>query len=382
MNQSLLSIVVPTKNRYGCLKKLIELFTFYSLPEIELVIQDNSDNNKELVEDFGNFENYPEIQYFYTPEHLSIGANSDLAILHSSGEYICFIGDDDGFTPYIRDAVLWMKSHNEKALVPADINYYWPEYHNSITGSLSASITYIPFKKDIKYIATKPMLKKIMGIGCTDRTGLPLVYHGIVKRSILDEIYKYGNTFFPGPSPDIANGVALSILLDRYVIMDLPIIIAGASQYQGGGARAMKNQAAELTTLPFLPKNTVCLWEKNIPKIWAAETIWAESAIKALRYMGKDDLINEINFEYLYARFIVFHYGLRGMAYKLSKHKLKLVLQVISLTLSRYYNGGIRLIKRKLFNISDNQIIIHNIPNINCAVQAFLKICPSFEIKK
>ena len=49
MKSPLLSIVVPTKNRYYYLLKLIELVESIGSPELELVIQDNSDDNDEFL---------------------------------------------------------------------------------------------------------------------------------------------------------------------------------------------------------------------------------------------------------------------------------------------------------------------------------------------
>ena len=50
MERKLLSIVVPTKNRYYYLKYLIRLVDNLHSEEVELVIQDNSDYNNEFVE--------------------------------------------------------------------------------------------------------------------------------------------------------------------------------------------------------------------------------------------------------------------------------------------------------------------------------------------
>ena len=46
----LLSIVVPTKNRYYYLKSLIKLVQSFNSNEIELVVQDNTENNSEILE--------------------------------------------------------------------------------------------------------------------------------------------------------------------------------------------------------------------------------------------------------------------------------------------------------------------------------------------
>ena len=104
MADKLLSIVVPTKNRYYYLKFLIQLIENLHSEEIEMVIQDNSDDNKEFLE-YLNLKKYNFIRYDYIEGQIPRSDNSDKGILNSTGEYICFIGDDDGVTKYIVDCV-------------------------------------------------------------------------------------------------------------------------------------------------------------------------------------------------------------------------------------------------------------------------------------
>ena len=51
------------------------------------------------------------MKYYYTKEQISVKENSDLAILHSSGEYVCFIGDDDGVSRHILKVVKYMRKN-------------------------------------------------------------------------------------------------------------------------------------------------------------------------------------------------------------------------------------------------------------------------------
>ena len=91
MSKPLLSIVVPTKDRYQYLKVLISLIDSFKSDEIELVIQDNSEDNKDFLL-FLSEGDYSFINYNYTKGQIPMSTNSDKAILNSNGEYICFIG--------------------------------------------------------------------------------------------------------------------------------------------------------------------------------------------------------------------------------------------------------------------------------------------------
>jgi glycosyltransferase involved in cell wall biosynthesis len=376
----LLSIVIPTKDRYKYLKHLLLLIDSFNYSEIEVIVQDNTENNKEIQE-FLDLKSFQYLKYYHNSKQLAVSKNCDLAIQNSSGEYVCMIGDDDGITRHIVDCVHWMSQNNVDVVVPSDITYHWPDFISSITGDISDTLFYKNFTKEVKITDPIMTLREIMEKGFINRGDLPLVYHGIVKREALDKIYLIGETYFPGPSPDIANGVALCFCINKYVRIDFPIIIGGASISHGGGIRKLKNKIADIEEIPFLPKNAKENWENNIPRVWTTETVWPESAIKALRYVGKEDLIDKINFEYLLATFIAFHFPLREMAIKLSKKKFKLFYYVANIALKRYFHGFKRLIMRKLFHISDGNIIIHNLNDIEQAQQFLLEIEPVFEIQ-
>lgn len=330
MESPLLSIVVPTKDRYFYLKRLILLLDSFSFDSFEMVIQDNTKDNSEILCFLEN-HHFAFVKYFHTAEQLSVSKNSDLAILHSSGEYVCFIGDDDGVSQYILDCVVWMKRNNIDALrQEKPIFYYWPDYCD-LKYKLSGSLSFEMFTQNAYLQDPLSSYERLANRAFADLSGMPRVYNGIVRRVVLDEIYRLGNTFFPGPSPDMANAVALCFFVEKFVIVDFPIIIAGACKSAGGGARLLKNLIGKIEDQPFLPTNIKNVWDKRIPYLWASETIWPESAIEALRYVGRDDLIDKINFNKILARFFIYHKRYFSDAFHLASNKLGFIWWTFSL---------------------------------------------------
>lgn len=371
----LLSIVVPTKDRYKYLKHLIALIDSFHSKDIELVLQDNTANNAEILE-FLKQKEYPYIKYAHRAEQIPVFYNADLAVLNASGEYVCLIGDDDGVTKHIIDCVKWMKNNDIDVVVPAFIQYLWPDFNDKSFGKHSAIVTYEIFSNKREIVNINDALNKSLKEGFINRGILPSVYHGIVKRNILDNIYHVGGTFFPGASPDIACGVALCFTANKYARVDFPIVISGASAEHGGGIRKLKDKLAQIEALPFLPHNAKDNWEKNIPKIWSGETVWPESAIKALRYMGRADLIKKVNFEFAQARFIMAHPAYWRLAFKVTNNYLKLFYYLIKIYSIRIMNYILRRLK------SNNQIIAHhNMKDIQEVQACLLKQYPSFDIK-
>ncbi len=59
--------------------------------------------------------------------------------------------------------------------------------------------------------------------------------------------------------------------------------------------------------MPWLPKETASRWEKKLPKYWTGETIYAESAIKAIRALGHEEDLKYMSYPYFYASFFIYH---------------------------------------------------------------------------
>lgn len=345
MEKPLLSIVVPTKDRYQYLKKLIQLVDGFNSSEVELVIQDNSDDNSSFVE-YLNEINKDFIKYYYQKGQIPMSKNSDFAILHSSGEYVCFIGDDDGVTIDIIDCVKYMKKEGVEAIRSVSASYCWPEVGANRFVQMGSRVDYDKPGK-IETLNPEETLIDIVGKGFINRGEMPLVYHGIVARDTLDRIYKIGGTYFPGSSPDISNGVALSLVTGKYQKYDKIVTFSGSSKYHGGGVYTSGKKHPELEDIKWLLPGAVKAWDKRLPLIGEGDSIWCDSAIKALRYMGRSDLEEKINFENLYVHFALSHKDLIGMSLSLTKNKGKFMIVFVARLVLRYYNGVLEWIYGK-----------------------------------
>lgn len=372
MKSYLLSIVVPTKDRYPYLKRLIELVKSFDSDEVELVIQDNSDDNKEIVS-FINSLQYEHLKYFYKKGQLSVSENADRAILNSTGEYVCFIGDDDGVIPEIIDVIKYLKEKGAEAILANNPTYNWPDYFDDKSKS---RIFYSQPSGTVKVLNTKQELEKVVKGGFRGLGGMPKVYHGIVKRSVLDKLYNKLRTFSPGGSPDMATAVSLSLIIDKIYYVNLPLIINGQSIHVGGGERALKGKLPKIEEVSFLPKSIVQDWNPKIPDIWCSDTIWPQSAIYALSSMGYDG-VKSIDYDNLLAFFFVSH----GRYYKQYKHLISNTMRVHLLILYRKVRSIARKIKIRLTK-TDGRLVECNITTINDASKLMSDIIKPFSFPK
>lgn len=303
----LLSIVVPTKNRYPYLMKLVELVIGFNEPSIELVIQDNSDDNEVFLQ-FLNTINNTSIRYDYKKEALPVTLNSDYAILNSTGKYVCFIGDDDGVVRNILDYVKWMDSNGIDSLrSEPPISYNWPGTKGMVYDTSSKLLFHKPLGKREVVTDFQQVRKYNLNRGGQDQSKNPRIYCGIVRRDVLFKIYNATGTFFPGPSPDMASSTALSYFVKKHVIIDDILVLAGSCPKSASGMGLQHKHVGRIEDIPWLPKDTAELWEITIPKFWTGETIYAESAIKAIRALGHTEDLRYMNYSYLYASFFVYH---------------------------------------------------------------------------
>lgn len=345
MEQKILSIVVPTKNRYTYLFELIKLLATFGSDEFEMVVQDNSDDNSDFLKNI-QLEDYPFVKYYYQKEPVSQAKNSDLSILNSRGEYICFIGDDDGVTRHIIDAVKWMKENNFTILKSALAIFKWPSFVSPKGYDVSGSVLYNDFSCTYKIVNCRAVLKKLIENGMETLEAMPKVYNGIVKRSVLDKIYSKCQTFFPGPSPDMANAVALALEEESYVYVDAPIIIGGHSVNLGSNAARYKGGIGPLEDQPFIDQKYKDGWSKRIPKVWASRTVWPESAITALKAYNESELLKTVDFDIIIKKFAVNHPTFISMALPLSSQKLNLILAVLKRVLAK---PVLELYSKKIF---------------------------------
>lgn len=298
----LLSLVVPTKNRYPYLKHLIQYIKSFNSDEIELVIQDNTTDNAEIV-GFIKEEDFVHLKYYHTKESISVGLNSDKAILNSTGEYVCLIGDDDGITPDIVEEIKKMKEQGCDSMITRNATYNWPDYKDDSYFHLTGAMTVDMALGKNELVDVQSELDRVSKTGFLNIGKLPKVYQAVIRRSALDKIYEKCHTFFPGPSPDMANAVALTCFVKKVWYNDKPTIITGQCRSVGGGERLME-KLLPLTEIAHLPKDILTYWDEKLPNLWCSDTIWPGSASIAAKRMGIDVYMD---YNQIYGRFLFFH---------------------------------------------------------------------------
>jgi glycosyltransferase involved in cell wall biosynthesis len=297
----LLSIVIPTRNRIPYAISAIQSILEVSDPRLELVVQDNSESRDLEVWIQTNIHD-SRLRYNYYGRPLSFVDNFNAAVELATGEYICIIGDDDGVNPEILEAASWAKHENVDALVVKQL----PHYLWKGTGITSTLFTKVPggflsvsgFRGSIIDADMEKEMRKLVRNGGLYylKFNLPKLYHGIVHRRCLKVVKEKVGAYFGGLSPDIFASLAIACVAKNVAVIDYPLTIPGACKSSGSIVEgAIKKHSKKLEDAPHFRYRGEYRWCELVPRVYSVETIWADSGVAALRAMGRNDLVQELN---------------------------------------------------------------------------------------
>jgi len=297
----LLSIVIPTRGReYYCIEVIKDILS-YKRKDFELVICDNSDSDQ--IEDYLVQNNDERVVYQHIHGRINSVINMDTAMRMASGEYVCMIGDDDTILPEIFEVAEWARKNQYDNVTPRYmVTYRWP---NAI-GPLG-TMDWPLYANDgsFKILDCEKQLKAFVNNGLLVYSDyLPRVYHGLVKRSVLDKVLMQTGHIIGGLSPDIYMSIATSCCCNQFVSLFKPITIAGACHSSTTAESNSGGHRGKIDNAPHLYKRGPYIWDTRIPRIYTVQTIWAETAMKAFDELKREDLAKSVNQGFLFAEMI------------------------------------------------------------------------------
>lgn len=306
--QPLLSIVVPTRNRERYAASMIESVLALKGDDFELVVRDNSAGDG-LERWLAGRAADTRLRYQRVPGILSITANHNRAFAMARGEFVCLIGDDDTVLPSILDACRWAHDKRLDALTPdTPIRYCWPDLVHRYWGDRQAGRVYVDQWRG-RIWKGNPSREAVC---CMRRAGqgtawLPKLYHGIVRRSLLEELKYETGAYCFGVSPDVYLAMALARKVARQVCTDAPLTIPGSSGGSNSGRAASRQHKGDLKSDPHMAPFQDEPWPDENPAFFSVETVWAQAALEAVRHTGWEEMASLFHFPHLYARCLLGH---------------------------------------------------------------------------
>lgn len=361
-----LSVVIPTRNRYEYCKFAVDsiLNLKSNRYNVEVIVQDNSDNNQ--LCNYFKTKNDNRIKYNYHSGVISFVDNFDEALSFVSGKYVIMIGDDDAVLPSIFNAIEYMINNNVDCLLPTySAIYCWPMENPFIKNAENGYMCLTSIKNKYQKIDVIKSLCKTLNDGGQNyqNNDMPRLYHGLVKVEILNEIKQKLGHNFGGLTPDIYNATTMCFVCKNVVKAGYPITISGICNGSGSSNSATGKHTGELKDAPHFVGHNNYNWIDFAPRIYSVESIWGETMLHAIEDFNKDEFLQKFNIKALdticfdkypqYSNIIILHakkYGISKLTLKIDSF-LKKISKFVLKALKKAFRpiGSVK----KIYNIKN-----------------------------
>jgi glycosyltransferase involved in cell wall biosynthesis len=258
MHSTHFSLIVPTRERLETLRYCLQTITSQSYENLEIIVSDNAstDGTQEYVSSLSDRR----IRYINTGQRVGMSQNWEFALKHAKGEWVSFLGDDDGLMPNCFEKINSLIAQTKaKAIRTRACSYIWPnaqplDHHLAMN---------IPLGKRHSIRKSSVWIDKVL-TGSRNYSELPMIYNGgFVQKTILDQFAQaHGQVFF-SRIPDVYSGLLIAHMIDDFVYSSEPVVINGTSASSTGFAYFKKASVTNESPLTINP-HTIFTQEKNL----------------------------------------------------------------------------------------------------------------------
>lgn len=308
----LLTVVVPTHNRsqyaIACVQGLLDIFS----EKLQIVVHDTS-NDECLLAQWAATNTDLRLRYVHWRERLSMTENHERALALAEGEYICLIGDDDCVSARILQVAEFARQNGIGCLTPrVKAMYSWPDFRTRILGAAHAGKVYLEsFDGKLQVLDSAPGLRATLAVACQGTDELPKLYHGLVRRELLDNLRASNGRVFFGTSPDMSAAVGLALLCEQHHVIDLPFTLPGASSGSNTGRSAVNKHKGDLDKDAHMQPFRDLQWPEVLPRFFSVETVWAHAAWETMSASAAEEWLPVFSLRHLYALCLFNHWDYR-----------------------------------------------------------------------
>jgi glycosyltransferase involved in cell wall biosynthesis len=291
-----LSIVIPTKNRqHTAVETARHAAAAGTASEVQVIVQDCSADARlgAMLAEAGLGER---VVYAHTTEALSMPQNWNRGLERADGEYVILIGDDDSVSPDILSTVRWARAIDLDAVKGRDAGCYWyPEVDDPM---LAGTLVLPRFTGQAAIVEAGPLLREYATTGDLYHR-LPMIYHSLVRRRVLDRVHQKSGRYVDGVSPDVYSAFAIACELDRYGVIDYPVSLVGAS------ALSNTNRLREGVHHRHFDEFPQYEFTWLAPDSFEMVAANLDNMVRAFENVGRPDLVRSVDYRRVYARTIV-----------------------------------------------------------------------------
>jgi len=284
----LITLIIPTRERDQTLEHSLRTASDQDFAGLEILVSDNAGSGatRDLVETAQRRDG--RIRYVNPGQRLGMSEHWDFALTEARGDYIIYMGDDDGIYPgaITRIAGKIQELGRPPLLTWPQSTYMWPEVPDIFyPGLLSVPLTQ-PFRTvDARRNLPQPPYKLFQMLTRT----YPTIYNkSAFSRTLIDRIkLDSDGVFFRSRIPDVYSGVIASAYVDRIPVMGEPLMINAQSARSNGVAFSQPAGKGDAEASSFLNESGTAIHPEAGGQMTSLlQVLWWETGLQARDAVG------------------------------------------------------------------------------------------------
>jgi hypothetical protein len=246
------TVIIPTRSRPSTLRWALKSCVEQNYDNLEIIVSDNfsQDETSEIVKSYQDSR----IKYINPGKRLGMSEHWEFALQHATGDYVNYIGDDDAMLPRAfshLNQIVQELSCVALHWIRDDFVYFWPQTEHANLLSIS-----LWNRRGIEQVSSRDLLKSIQAFQ-SPYSQSPMIYSGIVRRSLVESIAQRSGRFFNTIIPDVYSGVAVACAVEQFHRSGTPYSISGCSPYSIGASVLDVNSTNAQPSQQFYQENTL-----------------------------------------------------------------------------------------------------------------------------
>ncbi len=250
-----ISLVIPTKNRLGTLRHCIQTCLESNYQDCEIIVSNN--NSEDGTGQYLSNLNDERLKIVNTNAPLSMRANFEFALDQTTGDYVVFIGDDDGITRFGLETLSYLlRNTGADAVSWTPIPFVWPE--TAYAGALSSLVLKSRnFSQKYQTVNHEKIFEKFLNGTIESYLEGAKIYHGSVSRKVVNRVKSKANgLYFGAMAPDVFVSIANLKFLEKFIKTGCAVTISGKSSNSNGWANIKASGNRDRADLFFKDEET------------------------------------------------------------------------------------------------------------------------------
>jgi glycosyltransferase involved in cell wall biosynthesis len=255
----LITVLIPTRERADTLEYSLTTCVNQTDDKLRILVSDNAsqDNTRGVVERFRRRDK--RVEYINPGRRLGMSEHWEFALGHVKQGFVTVLGDDDALFP---DSLTTIR---ETLRTRPDTNAIsWPFSFYGYPSLFTPSKNHlgIAFGKRNEVRKSRDWLARVIAFEVF-YFELPMVYHGLVRVTVLDKIRARSGRLISSSVPDVYLAIAVAASTENYYRLSNSLTLCGTSHHSYGTAgitlgedspivRAFLNESG-LGTHPLVP---------------------------------------------------------------------------------------------------------------------------------